>query len=144
MIEKIEITSLNLRYESCRLKSPGAQKVLLSSIAQKGITDALQGVDTNDGVTVRRILLDGFKRYRCAKRLGISIVPYCSLGSDEACGIMQLLRISIANNLSILEQAVLIDELMNQHGMGNGEIAMSLSEKQSMGKCPHRYCQGNE
>ncbi|MBW8036223.1 MAG: chromosome partitioning protein ParB [Planctomycetes bacterium] len=130
MIEQIEIASLNLRYGSCRLKSPGAERVLLSSIAHKGITDALQGVDTNKGKE-QRILLDGFKRYRCAKRLGISIVPYCSLGSDEACGIMQLLRISIANSLSILEQAVLIDELMSQHMMGNAQIAMSLERSKA-------------
>ncbi len=131
MIEQIEIASLNLRYGSCRLKSPGAEKVMLSSIAQKGITDALQGVDTNDAGNEQRLLLDGFKRYRCAKRLGISIVPYCSLGSDEACAIMQLLRISIANSLSILEQAVLIDELMSQHTMSNAQIAMSLERSKA-------------
>ena len=131
MIEQIEIASLNLRYGSCRLKSPGAERVLLSSIAHKGITDALQGVDTNDAGNEQRILLDGFKRYRCAKRLGISIVPYCSLGSDEASGIMQLLRISIANSLSILEQAVLIDQLMSQHMMGNAQIAMSLERSKA-------------
>ncbi len=131
MIEEIEITSLNLRYGSCRLKSPGTEKVLLSSIAQKGITDALQGVHTNDGRNEPHILLDGFKRYRCAKRLGISIVPFFSLGSDEVCGIMQLLRISIANNLSILEQAVLIDELMNQHMICNADIAMSLEKSKA-------------
>ncbi len=131
MIEEIEITSLDLRYGNCRLKSPGAERVLLSSIAEKGITDALQGVNTNDGGNERRILLDGFKRYRCATRLGISIVPYCSLGSDEACAIMQLLRISIANSLSILEQAVLIDELQKHHMMGNAEIALSLEKSKA-------------
>ncbi len=131
MIEEIEITSLDLRYGNCRLKSPGAERVLLSSIAEKGITDALQGVNTNDAGNERRILLDGFKRYRCATRLGISIVPYCSLGSDEACAIIQLLRISIANSLSILEQAVLIDELQNHHMMGNAEIAVSLEKSKA-------------
>ena len=128
MVEEIEITTLNLRYVNCRVKSPGVEKVLLSSIAQKGIIDALQGVNTTDGDNENRILLDGFKRYRCAKRLGISIVPYRSLGSDAAGAIMQLLRISIANSLSILEQAVLIDELRQVHMMGTGEIAMSLDK----------------
>ena len=131
MIEEIEISSLNLRYANCRLKSRGSEKVLLSSIAQKGITDALQGVDTDGSDTERRILLDGFKRYRCAKRLGISIVPYCSLGGDEAGAIIQLLRISIANTLSILEQAVLIDELQKHHMMGNAEIAGSLDKSKA-------------
>ena len=73
MIEQVEISSLDLRYEACRMKSPGGEKVLLGSILEHGIRDPLQGVDTN----AVRILLDGFKRYRCAKRLGIGIVPYC-------------------------------------------------------------------
>lgn len=75
MIEQIEISSLDLRYESYRMKSPGAEKAMLGSISENGIRDHLQGVDTNEA----RILLNGFKRYRCAKRLGIGIVPYCSL-----------------------------------------------------------------
>ena len=75
MIEQVEISNLDLRYESYRMKSPGAGKALLGSISENGIRDPLQGVDTNEV----RILLDGFKRYICAKRLGIGIVPYRSL-----------------------------------------------------------------
>ena len=127
MIEEVEISSLDLRYEACRMKSPGGEKVLLGSILEHGIRDPLQGVDTNAG----RILLDGFKRYRCAKRLGIGIVPYCSFGSDEALGIIELLRISNSRSLSILEQARLIDELKTEHHMSNWEIAGSLEKSKS-------------
>ena len=127
MIEQVEISSLDVRYESYRMKSNSAEKVLLGSILEHGIREPLQGVDTNAG----RILLDGFKRYRCAQHLGIGIVPYCSLGSDEALGIIELLRISNAKSLSILEQARLIDELKTVHGMSNWEIAGSLEKSKS-------------
>ncbi len=127
MVEQIEISSIDLRYESYRMKLPGAEKVMLGSISENGIRDPLQGVDTNEA----RILLDGFKRYRCAKRLGIGIVPYCSLGSDEALGIIELLRISNSRSLSILEQAKLIDELKTVHKMCNGEIARLLEKSKS-------------
>ena len=127
MIEEVEISSLDLRYESYRMKSPGAEKALLGSISENGIRDPLQGVDKNEA----RILLDGFKRYRCARRLGIGTVPYCSLGSDEALGIIELLRISNARSLSILEQAKLIDELKTVHKMCNWEIAISLEKSKS-------------
>ena len=127
MVEEVEISSIDLRYESCRMKSPGAEKALLGSMSENGIRDPLQGVDKNEA----RILLDGFKRYRCAKRLNIGIVPYCSLGSDEALGIIELLRISNARSLSILEQAKLIDELMTAHKMCNWEIARSLEKSKS-------------
>jgi len=118
-VEEVEISSLDLRYESCRMKSRGAEKALLASIAEGGIRDPLQGVNAND----ERILLDGFKRCRCAKRLGIGMAPYHSLGDDEASGILELLRISNARSLSILEQARLIDELGTAHNMSNREIA---------------------
>lgn len=125
--EEIEISALDLRYESYRLKSKGAEKALLVSIAEKGIRDPLQGVDANDA----RILLDGFKRYRCAKHLGIAIVPYHSLGSDQPMAILTLLRLSNARSLSILEQAKLIDELKTVHHMSTTEIAGLLERSPS-------------
>jgi hypothetical protein len=126
-MEQIELSSLDLRYENCRMKSGGYEKLLIGSIAEQGIRDPLQGVTTPE----LRILLDGFKRYRCAKHLGIGIVPYRSLGTDEAVGIIELLRISNAKSLSILEQAALIDELMSEQGMSNGEIAENLEKSKS-------------
>jgi hypothetical protein len=59
METQIEITDLDLRYENHRLKSPGAEKIMLNSILEKGIRDPLQGVDTRD----HKILLDGFKTW---------------------------------------------------------------------------------
>ena len=53
----------------------------------------------------------GFKRLRCAKRLGISMAPYASMGADEVLGIIELIRISNARSLSILEQARFVDEV---------------------------------
>ena len=127
MVEQVEILSLDLRYERLRLKSAGAERQLLVSISQHGIRDPLQGVDTQAG----RVLLDGFKRLRCAQKLGIAIVPYTSLGSDEALAMIELMRICNAKNLSILEQAKLIDELKNVHKMSNSEIAGHLEKSKA-------------
>jgi hypothetical protein len=85
-----------------------------------GIRDPLRGVETKGGC---RILLDGFKRYRCAKKLSIGIVPYHCLGEDEAFGIITLLRIANAKSLNILEQSRLIDELTTIHKMSISQIA---------------------
>ncbi len=120
MYQQIEIASLDLRYESCRMKSPGAERQLLASIVAHGIRDPLRGVETAAG---SRILLDGFKRYRCAKKLNMGMVAYHSLGSDEALVIIKILRISNAKGLSILEQARFIDELKSVHTMSVSEIA---------------------
>ncbi len=122
MSQDVEITSINLRYESCRMKHVGAEKALLGSIVEHGIREPLQGVDSGDG----RILLNGFKRYRCARKLGLGMVPYVSLGCDEAFGIIQLIRIANSRSLSMLEQAKLIDELRSVHAMSVSEIARLL------------------
>jgi hypothetical protein len=119
MVKQVEISSFDLRYQDSRMRCPGAEKALLLSILDKGIRDPLQGIDTQQS----RILLDGFKRYRCAHKLGIGIVPYCSLSSDEATGIIELIRMSNATSLSILEQAKLIDELKSVHHLSVSEIA---------------------
>lgn len=128
MIEQIEISSLDLRYENFRLKSKLSEKALLASIIEHGVRDPLQGVDLGDGI---RILLNGFKRYRCAKKLNINVVPYRSFGSDEPLGIIKLIRISNAKNLNILEQAKLIDELQSVHDMCGDDIAGLLEKSKS-------------
>ena len=127
-LQQVEISSIDLRYEHCRLKSTVAEKALLSSILDHGIRDPLQGVCPEDG---RRVLLDGFKRYRCAKKLSIGVVPFHCLAEDEAFGIVELLRISNAKTLSILEQARLIDELYNIHKMSVSEIALVLERSKA-------------
>jgi hypothetical protein len=127
MVDKIEICSFDLRYEGYRIRSAGAEKALLLSISAHGIREPLQGV----GKTGERILLDGFKRLRCAAKLNIGVVPYQSLGDDEPYGIIELIRISNAKSLSILEQARLIDDLMNVHQMCNAEIAALLERSKA-------------
>ena len=107
MGREVELSSLDLRYEGFRLKAPALEERLLGSIAQRGIEEPLEGVEVKE----RNVLLNGFKRYRCARKLRLATVPYSSLGPDEAVGILSLLRTSNNRALSILEQAAFIDEL---------------------------------
>ena len=64
MSESVELWELDLRYEGHRLRDDAYEVRLLSSIAQRGIEQPLQGVDTSAG----QLLLNGFKRYRCARQ----------------------------------------------------------------------------
>jgi len=128
MTEQVEITSLDLRYEGFRLKSRRVEKGLLASIIENGIRDPLQGVDINDGC---HILLNGFKRYRCANKLKINIVPYRSIETDEPQGIIKLIRLSNSKNLSILEQSKLIDDLHKSHNICLSDIAGLLEKSKS-------------
>ncbi len=127
MAKDVELSSLDLRYEGYRMKNPGLEERLLVSIAQRGIEEPLEGVELQDA----SILLNGFKRYRCAHKLQLHRVPYASLGQDELAGIMNLLRISNNRALSILEQAAFIDELNATGHLSVAEIAKELSRSKS-------------
>ena len=127
MGQEVELSTLDLRYESYRMKNPGLEGRLLASIARRGIEEPLEGVDRAD----QSILLNGFKRYRCASKLGIRVAPYASLGEDEALGILNLLRVSNDRSLTILEQARFIDDLRQLHQMSVADIAEQLSRSKS-------------
>jgi hypothetical protein len=122
MSESIELSTLDLRYEGHRLRDDAREVRLLASIAQRGIEDPLEGVDPPQA----RFLLNGFKRCRCAKKLGIECVPYVSLGQEEATAILNLMRASSDKALGMLEQARFIEDLLTLHGMRLAEIAEKL------------------
>ena len=71
MSENVERSTFDLRYQDFRQRDKAREARLLSSIAQRGIEQPLEGVDTPQG----RVLLNGFKRYRCAQKLKIESVP---------------------------------------------------------------------
>jgi hypothetical protein len=127
MSQSVELSSLDLRYEGHRLRDDAREARLLASIAERGIEDPLEGVDTPQG----RFLLNGFKRYRCARRLDILSVPYQSLAEEEATGILQLMRVSTDKALGMLEQARFIVDLLSLHGMSLAEVAQTLGRSKA-------------
>lgn len=134
MANEVELGSLDLRYEGFRLKVPALEERLLSSILQRGIEQPLEGVDlpaAPAGSQPIKVLLNGFKRYRCARQLRLATVPFSSLGPDEATAILGLLKFSNSRSLSLLEQAAFIGELKHARGMNVAEIADALSRSKS-------------
>lgn len=127
MAAEIELNQLDLRYEGFRMKNPGLEGKLLSSIAQRGIEEPLEGVEVGSV----NVLLNGFKRHRCAAKLRIQRVPFVSLGGDEVVGIVSLLRISNDRALSLLEQAGFIDELKSVQKMSVAQMAAELSRSKA-------------
>jgi predicted transcriptional regulator len=127
MGREVELATLDLRYESYRMKNVAQEVRLLASMAQRGIEEPLEGVDHES----HSILLNGFKRYRCAVKLGLGMVPYSCLGEEEGIAIMNLLRVSNTKSLSILEQAAFLDQLRQLGRMSVAEIAEQLSRSKS-------------
>lgn len=126
-VSEIELSDLDLRYQGHRLQQPRLEEQLLASMAQVGIQEPLQGVG-GDG---RAILLNGFKRARCAAKLHLRTVPFSSWGTDEVSGILQLLRGARHQGLHLLEQARFVEALKFERGMSVAEIAEQLSRSKA-------------
>jgi len=62
------------------------------------------------------VLLNGFKRYRCARKLGIGAVRIARWAGRGG-GIIQLLRTANDHALGILEQAAFLDELKSARNL---------------------------
>jgi hypothetical protein len=127
MSENVELSSLDLRYEEYRLRDDAREARVLTSITQRGIEEPLEGVDRPP----LRILLNGFKRFRSARKLGLGCVPYVSLGPEEATGILNLMRAATDRALGILEQARFLVDLLTVHGMSLAEVAETLGRSKA-------------
>lgn len=123
MSQNVELATFDLRYEGHRLRHDARESRLLASIALRGVEEPVAGVDTPEG----RLLLDGFKRYRCARKLNLDELPYVSLGREEADGIVSLMRVSTDQALSILEQARFVVDLLTIHELSLADVAETLS-----------------
>lgn len=124
-MKECEIKEFDLKYAAFRIKNEKAEGMLLSSISECGIQTPLLGIESDSN---RFILLDGFKRLRSAKKLGINLVPVTSLGSHEASGMIQFLRGTQNRNLTFIEEAALLDILRDKHGISSAEIARRLNK----------------
>jgi len=122
MVENIERSCIDCMYEKYRQHNDPVERQLLLSIERSGIHTPLAGIIGND-CPEQFILLDGFKRYRCAKKLGIDQLPVTSVSSNVVGGLFHIIRSQNASALTVLEQASFIHELQNRHGLALSEIA---------------------
>jgi ParB/RepB/Spo0J family partition protein len=127
--KQIEIIEIDRKYESYRIQSASREKMLFSSIAERGIDEAIAGVSSIE--TGRYIILDGFKRLRCAIRLGHTQIAFVSIGENEADCILHLIRVANAKGLTMLEQAKLVDDLNRVFGLSVAEISMRLQRSKA-------------
>jgi ParB/RepB/Spo0J family partition protein len=129
-METIELSQLDCRLEKSRCRDAAFERALLESISQRGILDPLLVVSCDE--TGMHTLVDGFKRYRCAKKLGMAMIPAQCMAGDIVTAILTLIRRSdCGNSLSTLEQAALIEELHQKCGQTIYDIATQLGRSPS-------------
>ena len=128
MTDTVELNHLDIRYEHLRLKDKRRENAIQSSILEQGILEPLCVIVLSDA---ERVLLDGYKRYRCAVRLRLSTIPVMTWEHDAAAGILKLLRFSSGNRLTAVEEAGLVNELHQVHQLSMVEIARQLERSVS-------------
>jgi ParB/RepB/Spo0J family partition protein len=120
----VDISMINLKNENLKLRNKKAEKDLLSLISENGIQEPLLGFYVDDFF----VLVDGFKRLRCCKKLHILTIPYQEISNDEESSFIKILKISNSKSLHILEQAKLLQKLKNEYHMTATAIAASLGK----------------
>jgi predicted transcriptional regulator len=128
-MELVEIGTIDVGLSHTRQRDAAVEKRLLVSIQERDMLDPVSVVRADD--QKHWVLLDGFKRYRCAVKLGMAMVPVESIGSDIVVGILTMLRRDEAGGISTIEQAALIEELHKEHSLSIYDIAIHLGRSPS-------------
>lgn len=118
---ELEFHQLELRYERLRLTRPELERRLLASLAEVG--QQVPIVVVKDAATGRFVVIDGYKRVRCLRRLARdSIRAGCWPGEEpEALIVTRLAQTSEPE--TALEQSWLLAELHERFGFTLEELA---------------------
>jgi ParB-like chromosome segregation protein Spo0J len=122
----VSLSSLDLRYQSLRLASPGVDARLRSSLEEYGLRSP---VTVSSCVEAERlVLVDGFKRVRVAEELGWTEVAARLLELDEGGTHAAMLAFNRGERgLSELEEGWIVRSLCNGRGMTQVEVGALLS-----------------
>ena len=127
MPDSVELGQIDRRYEHCRVRNAGGEARLLDDISRHGLQQPVLGVWQQQ----QFVLLDGFKRLRCAEQLRLPTVNVRSIGEDQAIGIVSLMRAAKNATLDIFEEATFVRELLETHRMTVGEVAEQLQRSKA-------------
>ena len=125
---ELELHELDLRYERLRTRSPEREKRLLASLAQHGQLAPVLVVASADG---RWVLVDGYKRVRCLRRLRQDVLQatHWELDEPDALVLERLMRRTEGDGP--LEQGWLLRELRDRFGLSQAELARRFDRTES-------------
>lgn len=127
-IREIEIESLALRYTHTRMARPERVSSLISSIERCGQIVPVITVKESDFCFV---LIDGYLRVTALKRCGHDTVTAEIWACKEAEVLIRVLLRSHERRWETVEQALVIRELKDRHGLTEYQIARFMDHNQS-------------
>lgn len=127
---ELELHQLDLRYESLRARCPAREAKLLAMLAEAGQQTPIVVVAA-PGQRDRYVVIDGFRRVRALRRLGVDVARATewAMGEVEALLLSRALR--TGEGETALEQGWLVRTLSTSFGMSHEEVARSLGRSPS-------------
>ena len=116
---ELELGQLELRYERLRLVRAGRERQLLSSLASAGQQTPIVVVADAEGG--RFVVMDGYKRVRCLRRLVQDTVRATQLDLEEVEALVMSRQMVAGESETALEQGWLLDEMERRFGLRGGE-----------------------
>jgi ParB/RepB/Spo0J family partition protein len=125
---EVELHRLELKYAALRIARPTAERRLLASLAAEGQQQPVLVVTSGEREPV---LIDGYRRVAALQTLGRDTVEAMALSLSEAEALMWRHRQEGTGRCSALEDAWLVAELLEGHGLAQVQIARCLGRSES-------------
>jgi ParB family transcriptional regulator, chromosome partitioning protein len=118
---ELEFHQLELRYERLRVVRPDAERRLLASLAEVG--QQVPIVVVPEAASGQHVVIDGYKRIRCLRRLARDTVAANRWPGEEAEALIVTRLMQTAESETALEQSWLLLELKQRFGFSLEELA---------------------
>ena len=127
---QIELTDLELRYASLRIRDTVRAARMRSSLAADGQQSPVSVIAAENEPN-RFVLIDGYLRVRAARALKHDVVEAVLLPLAAADALIMAHRLEEVGRRSALEDGWLLDDLMVRHGLSQQELSKRLSRSRS-------------
>lgn len=120
----IALNQLDLRlFPLCRTSAQSIQKMVEALKEQGQISPLIVSKDN--------ILIDGFKRYAAAEKLGFSKIQAMAVDADQIRAKVMTFILNPKKQVNVIQEAVLIQELVEKDGLTQTEVALLLKKHKS-------------
>lgn len=129
-VEQVVLDELDLRLASLRLLHPAEVARLRASVVRDGMLQpVLAATKVEPG---RRVLVDGFKRVRVARELGLAHLTTSLLALDGPMALAMMLRSNAAQRgMCALEEGWVMRRLCREHGLTQAQAGAMVGHEQS-------------
>jgi ParB-like chromosome segregation protein Spo0J len=129
-VETLPIEEIDLRFAPLRLVHPTQLERLMASVKRDGVREPV--LAATEVEAPRRVLVDGFKRVRVARELGMARLNASLLALDGPAALAMMVRANAAQRgMSALEEGWVVRQLCREHGLTQAKAGALLEREQS-------------